>query len=268
MTDELDTWGRHLLKSVQYPDESVTFHLNYYVFLRELITLLNSNQHAVIIVTGDQGKGKSTFALVSSLILRMGGLRFDWGNISYSINEVPGMVEMATAGELAAYTIDEAIDAADSRRYMSKLSVHLTSIFTRIRKKRNIYFWCIPDFADIDPRLRNRIADFWVHVYWRSHHEDRDRRYAKAFLFARNKNFFNPDRWGLVDMPKYAIHSNDRLEQFARRNRCYRGRMAFPIMPLAIEDKYAVKSHEALAEAGREFKKAYQKPQSEETATA
>lgn len=258
--NELDVWGRHLLNKVYASDAPI--HFKYYGYaLDGLVGLTQRNQDAMVAVTGTKrGIGKTTFAFDSSLINRQRGVGFEWENSCTSIDSLPDVVSKSLKQRSNSYIIDEAIDVADARDFASKINKDLTKAMTKVRKRNNIYYWCIPDFMDLDSRLRNRIIDYWIFVFEQSDGGERDRRYASAALFKKDLNPFNSDKWGIGDAKKFAIQDTDRLRKYLKKCRSYVGEISFPILPKPIEDKYTVMSNAALDATADKFVKDHSKP--------
>lgn len=260
MSEDIDLWGKHLLAKLD-DKEATENHRYFKLCLEEFAQRPTRNQDATIAVTGDSGMGKTSLALAGSLINTQMGVKFDWDNICYSFIDMPNIVEKATSEEANSYVIDEAIDVADASGFMTRLNREIRKVGNKWRKKRNIYWWCIPDFLDLDPGIRNRLVKWWFHVIWQSDHKERSERYAIAAFFRKDMNPFQTDKWGIKDMSniKRGITDHVALMKYLRKVRSFVTFVAFPILPVAIEEKYELRSKEALQNSGQAFKTMFAK---------
>ena len=139
---DLDIWGKHLLNKVYAKDAPI--HFKYYgMMLDGLLGLTQRNQDAMVAVTGTKrGIGKTTFSFDSALINRQRNLSFEWENACTSMDALPDVIGKSLTQRANSYIIDEAIDAADSRDFASKINKSLTKAMTKVRKRNNIYYWC------------------------------------------------------------------------------------------------------------------------------
>jgi len=269
--EQLDFWGKRLLEKIQKSDLK-EMHL-FHAFLEELVRRTERKMDGVIAICGPRGYGKTTLALVSSLILRQLLPRneeaaFTWDNICYHYDDIGDVIEKASANSIRVYPIDEAIDVMDARDSMSKVNKELGRFMTKARKKKNIYFWCIPSFVDLDSRLRNNIIHFWIEIFWKSNHADEDKRYAYAAFFAKDSDPTVRDKWGFDDLKKTRRSTYTAEEQLKlmKRMRGFVCVIAFPMLPKVIEDEYEQTSFEALEDAGKAFKATFMKKQEEHRA--
>lgn len=252
--EELKVWSPHLIKKLEKEGLPLKVRL-FAKFCEKTRQRVFNEKDSVIAVTGDTGMGKTNFALVSSIINFGYGVNFSSKNICYSSSDLPNIVQQATSSQFNSYVIDEAIDVADSRDFGTKLNKALMKIAVKNRKNHNIYYWCIPDFTDLDTRLRNKLVRYWVHIFEQTNAQERDTRIAYAAVFVKDKNPFNPDKWGVGDTKKYAITNTIHLRKFFRRHvRSYLGEMAIPILPKILEEKYEEQSLKELVKSGEAFK--------------
>lgn len=260
---DLEIWGRHLLNKLERT-KMPEMRQNY-IFLYELAQRTLRNEDGVVAVTGDRGKGKSNWSMVSSMILghllpKDHGHPFSWGNISYRYEDIGDIVEKAGDLDRRVYNIDEAIDVARSRDAMTRANKELGRFMQKARKKRNLYFWNIPDFTELDSSIRNRVIHFWVHVFYKTDspaaEEHRNRQYSVAALFRKDLNVFNRDKWGF-DSPKRddpAIHDVSDLSSMFKKKKGFVAFLACPRLPQIIEDRHTKASEDAIRKSGAEFK--------------
>lgn len=262
MNEDIEIWGEHLLEKLK-GKKATENHKYFHLCLESFAKRTTNNQDATIAVSGDTGMGKTSMALAGSMILNKMGVKFNWDNICYSMLDMPDIVEKATSEEANSYIIDEAIDVAEASGFMTRFNREVRKIGNKWRKKRNIYWWCIPDFVDLDPGIRNRLIKWWFHIIWQSDHEERSDRYAIAAFFRKDMNPFQSDKWGIKDMRymRRGITNHLALMKYLRKIRSFVTFIAFPILPAVIEEKYEQRSKEVLQNAGKEFKNMFIKTQ-------
>lgn len=257
--EELETWGKHVLAKItksRMPEMQ-----NFNTFVNALVARTNNNEDGVIAVTGDRGKGKTTFSLNACLMMRMllprtNGPAFTWDNICYRYDGIGDIIEKAGDKDQQVYTIDEAIDVAHSKDAMSRVNKELGKFMIKARKKRNLYFWNIPDFTDLDAGIRNKVIQYWVHVFYRDVGNDKASSYSMAALLRKNLNPFERDKWGfetnsrLVNTP---VHDVAGLMELFHKSQNFVAFIAFPPLPKVIEESYLVPSYDALRASSKEF---------------
>jgi hypothetical protein len=258
--EQLDLWGDHLIKKLAAQEEESHENMHYYkIFLDELAKRPKEYKDALIAVCGPRGYGKSSFALVSALILRRlikdEGDIFTMDNVCHSMKQLANVVKKASSESCRVYIIDEAIDVSYSRDALSRTSKALIKFVTRARKRRNIYFWCIPSFRELDSEFRNNAIHYWIEIFYQTAHSEQNKRYAVAGLFSRNMNPTASDKWGFDTSPiiKYAIHNKADVMKYLRRLPSWLCFVSFPALPAVIEDAYSKESMVAIEETGREF---------------
>lgn len=253
ITDEqLDLWANRLLAKATVSQE----HYMYFRFLENLHRRGAIDKDSVILLSGERGEGKSNLAVVSGMLLRLYNFKFDFSHISYGNEGLDDIVEKITSTRKGVFVFDEGIDVANSRSFMSKVNNIITTNLTKSRKKNHIYFWNIPDISDLDSRIKNRIANFWIHVIKRTNNQNRDSDYSTSALLRKDRNPFISDKWGFDDAIKRfknkPIHSAEQLERMFFRTRGFVGLLRTPRMPKVIEDYYRGESESALKEGGKE----------------
>jgi hypothetical protein len=269
--EQMDYWGnaldekiRKLAREEEDKDSINGFFSCYDAFIDGLVKRTQTRQDAVVAVSGERGIGKSTFSMVTSLVLNnripKGPLpTFSWNNICFKYDTIGELVEKAGAESTQVYNIDEAIDVAHAKQAMSRLNIELSKFIQKARKNNNIYFWCIPDFKGLDSEIRNTAIHFWVHVFYRTDNPERKRNMAFAAFFKPDMSPFNPDKWGLIEgkkdkEPAYDVES---LIAIFRRRRQFRSILSYPMMPQIIEETYELQSKDALKKTGEEFRANY-----------
>jgi len=257
--EELETWSRHILTKVKH--SRMPEFQNYLNFITGLCNRMTNNQHAVCAVTGDAGKGKTTFTINScmmarELLPRTNGPAFTWDNICYRYDGIGDLVEKAGDLDQMVYTIDEAIDVAHAKDAMSRANKELGKFMLKARKKRNLYFWNIPNFTDLDSGIRNNVVQYWVHVFHRMEAKDRNKSYGIAALSRKDLNPYVHDKWGFESNQKLIsspVHDVDTLMELFKKAPSFVAFVAFPPLPKAIEAAYLVPSYDALRKSSKEF---------------
>jgi hypothetical protein len=251
--EQLDLWGARIWEKLGHTAE----HYNYAKFLENLSFRAQQDRHSVCLLSGEAGEGKSNFSLISGLVLRTFGFDFNFDNhVSYGDENLEQVVEKMTSTKKGVFIFDEGIEAGDSRRFMSKVNSVITTNMTKVRKQNHVFFWNIPDITDLDARIKNRIANYWIHVMYRTNHIDRSSDYSTAGLFRKDRNPFVRDKWGFDVIERQfrnkPVHSSKELRGIFRRLRSHVCFMRTPRMPKVLEDSYRHESEKALAEQGRE----------------
>jgi len=256
---DLSRWGNHLLKRLQKA-KNPNMHY-YYMFLQGLVNRTMRNEDAVVAVTGDRGKGKTNFSFASSMIIggmlpKDRGPPFTWENVSYRYEDIGDIVERAGDLDQRVYTIDEAIDVARSSDAMTRANKELGKFMQKARKKRNIYFWNIPYFTELQSSIRNNVIHFWIHVFHKVVNEKREREYSVAALYTKDLNPFNRDKWGFdsVKASEPAIFDTPDLMEVLSKKKGFITFISCPRIPEVIEKKYEINSFDALRKAGAKFK--------------
>ncbi len=252
--EQLDLWGQKVLKKLDKPDKQKEFEY-YKQYLVNLHKRADLDMHSVNLVTGEAGTGKSNFSAISGVTLKQFGFDFDFStHWCYGHENFSEVVREMTTTERGIFVFDEGIDAGDSRRFMSKVNRVITHMMTKVRKNNHIFFWNIPNMQDLDSRIKNRIATFWIHIIERKQHVDREQDFSRAAFFRKDRNPFIRDKWGFELMEKRykhkPIHSVDDLNKALFNVRSFACFMRIPRLPKVLEDYYREKSREALKLSG------------------
>lgn len=253
--DQLDLWAKHLKDKVF--SASGQQRDNYKNFLTRLAERLDKDKDAVIVVTGQRGTGKSTFALVSAMILKTMGLTFDFKHVFVGTANLKLAMQMILNEERSVFVFDEIIEMAYSRDAMTLLNRRFVKILTQTRKLHNIYFLCLPRLRSLDPGMRNDIVDIWVHVFWKSIAKEKADAFAMATIHLKDLSVLSTDPWGL-DIPikkwgRRVITSPVELHRQLKSFRTYIATLSYPPLPDAIQNLYMKQSVGGLKEIRRSF---------------
>lgn len=130
-------------------------------FFTEIYTRLVIGRDANIVITAssETGVGKSTLAATVALLIDQHGWTADKAAIG-SAAEYDRLYDSVEPGSVVV--LDEAEEAADSRRGMSSESVSLAQSFAAKRYKQVFSILTAPTKSWIDKRLGSDSADFWI----------------------------------------------------------------------------------------------------------
>lgn len=130
-------------------------------FFTEIYTRLVIGRDANIVITAssETGVGKSTLAATVALLIDQHGWTADKAAIG-SAEEYDRLYDSVAPGSVVI--LDEAEEAADSRRGMTSESVSLAQSFAAKRYKQVFSILTAPTKSWIDKRLGSDSADFWI----------------------------------------------------------------------------------------------------------
>jgi len=130
-------------------------------FFTEIYTRLVIGRDANIVITAssETGVGKSTLAATVALLIDQHGWTADKAAIG-SAEEYDRLYDSVEPGSVVV--LDEAEEAADSRRGMTSESVSLAQSFAAKRYKQVFSILTAPTKSWIDKRLGSDSADFWI----------------------------------------------------------------------------------------------------------
>jgi len=130
-------------------------------FMTECITRLVTGRDVNVVITAssETGVGKTTLAVWLALVLDQHGWTADKAAIG-SAEEYDRLYDAVDPGSVVI--LDEAEEAADSRRGMTSESVSLAQSFAAKRYKQVFSILTAPTKSWIDKRLGSDSADFWL----------------------------------------------------------------------------------------------------------
>ncbi len=113
----------------------------------------------VVVVTGDEGVGKSTLALRIAQGLNPA---FPMSDLCYTASEVLGAYQRARRGQPFVY--DEGVRGLLAGETFSPEQVALVKALTLVRSSGAVLLICIPSIHMLSKQIRARRATLWVHV--------------------------------------------------------------------------------------------------------
>ena len=113
----------------------------------------------VVVITGDEGVGKSTLALRLAQGLNSA---FSMADLCYTASEVLGAYRRARRGQPFVY--DEGVRGLLAGETFSPEQIALVKAFTLVRSSGAILFICIPSIHMLSKQVRARRATLWIHV--------------------------------------------------------------------------------------------------------
>lgn len=149
---------------------------------------LKTDRDLVVLVTGDEGEGKSRFTLE---LCKMIDPKFTVErNIAYRGYEIKD--KFANLPKYSVLDIDEAMKDFYKRGWMTVDRRKLNILFSSIREKNIVTFLLIPNFWDIDPYYRNHRVRLWIHIATR----------GVAVVSKKDMNPYSTDKWHQKDNEK------------------------------------------------------------------
>jgi hypothetical protein len=150
---------------------------------------LKTDRDLVIIVSGDEGEGKSRFVLELCKLIYP---NFDIEkNICYKgLTEIKEKFE--NSSKYSVLDIDEAMKHFYKRGWNTVDRRNLNILFSRVREKNIATFMIIPNFWDIDPYYRNHRVKLWIHIVTR----------GLIIVSKKDRNPYSIDKWHQRDNEK------------------------------------------------------------------
>jgi len=127
---------------------------------QEYVSRLNSNRdmHVVITAASETGVGKTTLAFVLATLWDQNG----WGVDKATLDPRQYAVMYDQVGPGSVLLLDEAEQASDTRRGMSKENLELSHAFAAKRYRQVFGILTAPTRSWIDDRLGEDSADYWI----------------------------------------------------------------------------------------------------------
>ncbi len=144
----------------------------------------------VVCCSGPEGEGKSATVInlaiqVMGLKTRKRKLKFIRENIIYDPTGKDLVNKINSAKDGSVIIIDEAMGAIYKRNYNSAIQKTLNILFSKIRRKNLVIFFCIPDFFDTDKYFRQHRIKSWFYSAMR----------GLCVVFKKSNSPFSEDKW-------------------------------------------------------------------------
>jgi len=150
----------------------------------------------VIGITGEEGVGKSTLAILLSKLIDP---RFDLvKNVAYlpTYDEVQGKFYALKPKQV--FLVDEAIKVLYKLRWADKFQIELNEMYATERYQTKVTILCMPRFLDFNERFRNHRIKIWIHVFGR----------GRAAVFIKDDiNIYASDPWYTKENYKMLVKS-------------------------------------------------------------
>lgn len=155
----------------------------------------DSNNDAILAITGDRGVGKSTLMMQMARAFK----RCPPERI-YDINKYHVYDQKELIDNMEAFTpkdmicSDETVTALFKRDFGKKQQINLIKMFNTYRDKYYLFFLLIPNFLDLDLAVRNSlIIKFWIFCEKR----------GRAAVFCPLRNPIAKDAWNTKQIMIY-----------------------------------------------------------------
>jgi len=127
---------------------------------------------------------------------------------------------------------DEAIKFAAAMNHNKAESKEIKEIFTTIRPKRLLVFFCIPAFTWVDSKYREEMSNFWIRCLER----------GTAVIFEKDKGE-SDDKYHVEELSKIMgvvkyFTPMEKIKRNIRRHPCYFDMVSFPEIEKTVYDQY------------------------------
>lgn len=137
----------------------------------------------VIVITGEEGVGKSTLALILAILI---DLKFNLKrNLIFSPTKEKMAQKIQSLPRRSCIVADEAIKILYKMEYWSGVQKYLNKLFAVCRDDNHVVILCIPNFQDLNKYFRSHRAKLWFHVIDR----------GTVVAFKPHWNPFSKDHW-------------------------------------------------------------------------
>lgn len=207
--------------------------LNFKDFAQKLVRRCQKDWDICIAVTGEEGVGKSSFAI--QLCRRIGQFRLG-RNVLFSprSDDIKNMITQLP--KYSPVLLDEAIKVLYKMNFSSKVQKVLNQFYTLCRQENQISIFVIPTFNDLSTFYRNHRVKIWIHIL--------ERGIGIVFIKDSNPLVKRDDCWHLEDTEKlfkkvnFNMLSRQTKIKWLARNKCFVGTLKFKDLPPNIAEKY------------------------------
>lgn len=205
----------------------------------------NQDMDLLIPIDGFKGSGKTTCGcvIIKKYLEKYMNENFNPDKyIAYDNYEVQEKIN--NLPPFSPLLCDEAVRFALGEDWQKQESKELKKIFTQIRTKHLIIFFCIPNFFWLDKKYREDMSAFWVHTFSRGY----------ALIFTPDLRIGVEDKWHRKEFEKKItrplnLFSNiENVLPFYRKHPCYWADLQFPKLEQPLYDRYlGLRDSKALA---------------------
>lgn len=204
--------------------------------------LIRQDRDVVIGITGFEGEGKSTLAVILSILIDP---KFDFDlNVSYlpSAEEITKEFNRLKPGQV--YLVDEAIKGLYKMNFQSSLQQTIIKMYATERYQNKCTLLLMPRFTDFTENFRNHRIRTWINVIER----------GKAIVYIKDRDQTTQDPWHLAEARKQKMRilkkriSNVTIDERIREERklpTYLTDFSFPDLPHSIKEIYQDKKIES-----------------------
>lgn len=129
------------------------YRKNYKYLVLQIKRRVRGNLDAVIVVSGEEGSGKSIFAMELARDLSK---NFSFEANVIAIPKLDLVTDMSDKlGKYQPMVLDEAITSMYKRQFASRENIDLNKFYAVCRKRNQITILCIPRLTDLDEQFRN-----------------------------------------------------------------------------------------------------------------
>lgn len=181
-----------------------------------------------LVISGDEGDGKSTFAKQICHIYSDG--KFTLDNIAWTPKQFKKIVTNVPHKSTVLY--DEAISGLSSRRAMSLINTTLISMAAQCRKRRLFVCVLLPSFHDLDKNIAIHRSRGLIHIYAAKDVRGFFKYFtkeSKKILYVKGKKYYDMScvketfkgrftDWTLIDEDEYEKRKDKALEELNEEN--------------------------------------------------
>lgn len=160
-----------------------------------LFDVQDSDRDAMVIISGDTGGGKSVLSWqISKGVCEKRNVVFNPVRaLVYDREEFNRACD--SFEEFSVINGDEAVGLFYARDYHDDEQIAVLKKLDRLRYRHLVLLLCIPNMFHIDKHLRDSRVRYWIYVFERKGKGEGG--YARAYVFDKEANPFNPDPWNL-----------------------------------------------------------------------